>query len=359
MPNDGFTQQLDDFWAAVLRRDRSYEGQFFLAVKTTGVFCRPGCPARTPQRRNVEFFPDAQAALFAGYRACMRCKPLLASSAAVPLAMELKAWVDADPAARLREQDLRDRGIDPSTARRQFQKAFGMTFHAYQRARRMGAALSTVRQGAPVIDAQLAHGFESASGFRDAFAKVFGAPPSRAAGVRQLLARWIDTPLGAMLAVADDEGLHLIDWVDRRGLERAIGRLKVRLKAAIVPGPHAVLDQAARKMAEYFAGRRRVFTLPLAPQGTPFQNAVWNALVQIPAGETRTYSGLAATLGQPTAVRAVARANGDNFRGIVVPCHRVIGADGNLTGYGGGLARKRWLIEHERRLRVAPGNSGA
>ena len=129
------------------------------------------------------------------------------------------------------------KGIDPSTARRQFQKAFGMTFHAYQRARRMGAALTTVRERfAPVIDAQVAHGFESASGFREAFAKVFGAPPSRAVHVRQLLARWIDTPLGAMLAVADNDGLHLIDWVDRRGLERAIARLKSRLKAAIVAG---------------------------------------------------------------------------------------------------------------------------
>ena len=348
MPNDGFTQQLDDFWAAVERRDRGYEGLFFLAVKTTGVFCRAGCPARAPLRRNVVFFPDAQSALYAGFRACQRCKPLVQSSGVFPLAAQLKSWVDADPAARLREQDLRNRGIDPSTARRQFQKAFGMTFHAYQRARRMGAALTTVREGAPVIDAQVAHGFESASGFREAFAKVFGAPPSRAAFVRQLLARWIDTPLGAMLAIADDEGLHLIDWVDRRGLERAISRLKSRLKAAIVPGQHAMLDQAAREIGEYFAMQRHSFDLPLAPLGTPFQNAVWAELVKIPMGETRTYSGIATTLGQPTAVRAVARANGDNFRGIVVPCHRVIGADGDLTGYGGGLARKRWLIEFER-----------
>lgn len=343
-----FTTQADEFWGAVERRDRGYEGLFFLGVRTTGIFCRPGCPARTPMRRNVEFFPDAQSAMYAGFRACQRCKPLASSTGAYPLARRLKGMVDEEPSRRFREQDLRIQGIDPSTARRQFQKAFGMSFHAYQRARRMGAALHHVREGAPVIDSQLAHGFESASGFREAFAKVFGAPPSKAASIRTLLARWIETPLGAMLAIADDEGLHLLDWVDRRGLERAIGRLKSRLKVAIVPDRHVVLDQAAREIEEYFAGTRHRFTLPLAPQGTPFQQAVWKLLMQIPAGETRTYGGLAVALGQPTAVRAVARANGDNFRGIVVPCHRVVGADGDLTGYGGGLARKRWLIEHER-----------
>jgi AraC family transcriptional regulator of adaptative response/methylated-DNA-[protein]-cysteine methyltransferase len=156
--------------------------------------------------------------------------------------------------------------------------------------------------------------------------------------------------LGAILALADDDGLYVFDWVDRRGLEREIVRLRARTKFAIVPGSHQVLDQATREIDEYFAGKRKVFTLPLAHRGTEFQRRVWDALLNIPAGETRSYAEIAKGIGEAKAVRAVARANGDNYRGIIIPCHRVIGSDGSLTGYGGGLARKQWLLDHERSM---------
>lgn len=335
-------------WNAVVKRDRGYEGIFFLGVRTTGIFCRPGCPARTPLKENVEFFHDPSAAMHAGYRACQRCKPLH-SAGKVPTHVEmLRKLVEADPATRLSEQSLVGMGIDPSTARRQFKRYFGMTFHAYQRARRMGSALATVRKGANMLDTQLDHGFESSSGFREAFAKLFGTAPSKASGVNCLMSRWIESPLGPMLAIADDRGLHIFDWVDRRGLERAIGALRKKEKAVIVPGEHPVLDQAEREIGEYFAGKRRKFDVKLAHRGTDFQRDVWARLLKIPAGETRSYADLAVSIGKPTAVRAVARANGDNFRGIIIPCHRVIGSDGSLTGYGGGLARKQWLLDFEK-----------
>ncbi len=333
---------------AFLASDSRYEGIFFVAVKTTRIFCRPTCKARKPFLKNVEFFADKSDALHAGYRPCLRCKPMHTVAEVPAFVEKLKALVDADPTARLRERDLLDLGIEPTTARRQFQRAFGMSFHAYQRARRMGSALATVRKGSNVLDTQLDHGFESSSGFREAFAKVFGAPPSKASGVKCLYARWLDSPLGPMLAIADDRGLHVVDWVDRRGLERAIERLRAREKAAIVPGAHPVLDQIERELREYFAGTLLQFQTPLAPWGTPFQNSVWQQLLAIPRGQTRAYAELAKALGAPKAVRAVARANGDNFRGVIIPCHRVIGSDGSLTGYGGGLARKQWLLDHER-----------
>ena len=350
MNNQKFTEREEEFWRALQSRDSSYEGIFFLGVKTTGIFCRPVCSARKPLRKNVEFFPGKVEALHAGFRPCLRCKPMHTTGEVPTLVEKLRKQIEEDPGARLRESDLINMGIDPSTARRQFQRFFGMSFQAYQRARRMGSALAAVRKGVNVLDTQLDHGFESSSGFREAFGKLFGTAPSRSGGVHCLLSKWIESPLGAILALADDDGLYVFDWVDRRGLEREIVRLRARTKFAIVPGTHPVLDQATREIDEYFAGQRKVFTLPLAHRGTDFQRRVWDALLNIPAGETRSYAEIAKGIGEPKAVRAVARANGDNYRGIIIPCHRVIGSDGSLTGYGGGLARKQWLLDHERAM---------
>ena len=337
----------EERWQAFTARDSEYEGVFFVGVTTTRIFCRPTCSARKPLRKNTEFFDTRSAALHAGFRPCLRCKPMQSTQEVPDLVEMLRKRVDSDPATPLRERDLRAMGIDPSTARRQFQRYFGMSFHAYQRARRMGAALAAVKGGMNVLDTQLDHGFESASGFREAFAKIFGAPPSKSSGVHCLLSRWVETPLGAMLVLADDAGVHVFDFVDRRGLEREILRLRARSKVAIVPGDHPLLDQAEKEMGEYFAGKRVCFTLPLAERGTDFQRAVWQQLLLIPPGETRAYADIAKAIEKPTANRAVARANGDNFRAIIIPCHRVIGSDGSLTGYGGGLARKQWLLDHE------------
>ncbi|MEP7157664.1 MAG: trifunctional transcriptional activator/DNA repair protein Ada/methylated-DNA--[protein]-cysteine S-methyltransferase [Betaproteobacteria bacterium] len=350
MSNQRFTEREDEFWRALQTRDSSYEGIFFLGVKTTGIFCRPICSARKTLRKNVEFFPGKVEALHAGFRPCLRCKPMHTTGEVPTLVEKLRRQIEANPTERLRERDLAEMGIDPSTARRQFQRFFGMSFQSYQRARRMGSALAAVRKGVNVLDTQLDHGFESSSGFREAFAKLFGTAPSKSSGVHCLFSSWIESPLGAILALADDDGLHVFDWVDRRGLEREIVRLRARTKFAIVPGKHPVLDQAAREIGEYFAGTRSVFTVPLATRGTDFQRQVWEELLRIPAGTTRSYSEIAQRIGSPKSVRAVARANGDNFRGIIIPCHRVIGSDGSLTGYGGGLARKQWLLDHERKI---------
>ncbi len=346
---------VDAMWRAFAARDATFDGVFFTGVTSTRIFCRPTCPARKPKRENVEFFAAADDAMYAGFRACLRCRPMDQGDKPA-LVAKLVRLIEDDPASRIREGELPGMGIDPSTARRQFQRYFGMTFQAYARARRMGAALAQVRnakyakntKGGSVLDQQLDAGFDSPSGYREAFAKLFGERPSNARAVNVMVSRWLETPLGPMLAIANDDGIQVLDFVNRRGLEREITRLRARTKCVVLPGAHPHLDHAAREIAEYYRGQRQQFTLTLAVRGTDFQRAVWAQLLAIPPGQTRSYAAIAKALGQPTAVRAVARANGDNYRAIVIPCHRVIGSDGSLTGYGGGLARKQWLLDHEQ-----------
>ena len=239
--------------------------------------------------------------------------------------------------------------IDPSTARRQFKRHYGMTFQAYHRARRMGLALSEVRKGSRVDEARNGSGFESESGFREAFAKIFGEPPTNAKNRAPLFVERIDTPLGAMIAVADDEGLRLLEFIDRRATERELSTLRKRLATNVVPGEHRHLTATRQQLADYFSGRNLEFDIPLAPVGSAFQLRAWKILRSIPLGETRSYSWMAKRLGDENARRAVGRANGTNMICIVIPCHRVIRADGTLCGYGGGLWRKKWLLDHERR----------
>jgi AraC family transcriptional regulator of adaptative response/methylated-DNA-[protein]-cysteine methyltransferase len=337
-------------YRAVVDRDSQFEGVFYVAVRTTGVFCRPTCPARKPRPENVEYFRSPQEAVHRGYRPCLRCKPMDKPDGPPELAARLLALVERAPAAKLSDSDLEAMNIDPSTARRQFRRYYGMTFHAYHRARRMGLALREVRKGKPVIEAQVENGFESASGFSEAFKHVFGAPPSRSVQVDCLVARWIETPLGPMLALANQDGLHLLEFIDRRGLENELIWIRNRIKSPVVPGNNAHLARTAEELKKYFEGTALEFTAPLVMIGSEFERRVWDLLRLIPAGETRSYSQLARGLGSPGAVRAVGRANGRNPLCLIVPCHRVIGADGNLVGYGGGLWRKKWLLDHERRV---------
>lgn len=330
---------------AFLDGDPAAEGIFLVAVRTTGIFCRPTCPARKPRPENVAFYPTARDALLGGFRPCKRCRPMDGAGRVPALVERLRGLVEGDPNGRVAEKDLAGLGIDASTARRQFRRYFGMTFHAYQRSRRIGLAHREARDGRGLLAVGLDHGYESASGFREAFARTFGVPPSdpRAAC---LFSRWVETPLGPMLALADDEGLHVLDFADRKGLDRKVATLKARKGVAIVPGDHPHLVAAG--LAAYFAGARLTIDVPTVPDGSPWQRLVWDQLRTIPPGETRSYAWMAQALDRPTATRAVGHANGQNFLCLVIPCHRVIRSDGDLSGYGGGPWRKRWLIDHER-----------
>jgi AraC family transcriptional regulator of adaptative response/methylated-DNA-[protein]-cysteine methyltransferase len=342
-----------EMYRALVERDQSFEGLFYACVRTTGIFCRPTCHARKPKPENVEFAPSIQEALHRGYRPCRLCEPMSAGTAAPNWLTPLLSEIQQHPDLRLRDHDLRVRGLDPVQVRRTFKRSFGMTFQAYQRACRLGTAMKALHQGAPTLDAGLEAGFESDSGFREAFARVFGEAPGRARGTALLTATWIETPLGPMLAVAGDGGLELLEFVDRRALETELRELRRTLKGAIVPGDHPVLRRTKQQLDEYFAGTRTTFDLALDQHGSDFQTAAWRALCEIPYGETRSYSDMARRVGSPAAVRAIGRVNGQNRIAIVVPCHRVIRADGSLCGYGGGRWRKQWLLDHEAASRTS------
>ena len=339
----------DAMYRALVNRDSSFEGIFFVGVRTTGIFCRPTCSAKKPARTNVDFFATPSEALHGGYRPCLRCRPMDRSERPPKLIEQLRVEVERAPGGRLTDKELAALSIDPSTARRQFKRHYGMTFQAYYRARRMGLALREVRKGGRVDEAQDGSGFESASGFREAFTRIFGNPPTAAKSRGCMFAERIETPLGAMLAVADDEGLRLLEFADRRALERELTILRHRLKTNVVPGEHRYLEMIRAQLTRYFSGENLAFEIPLAPIGSEFQMRAWDVLRSIPIAETRSYSWMAERLGIPGARRAVGRANGTNMLSIIVPCHRVIRADGTLCGYGGGLWRKKWLLDHERR----------
>jgi AraC family transcriptional regulator of adaptative response/methylated-DNA-[protein]-cysteine methyltransferase len=204
--------------------------------------------------------------------------------------------------------------------------------------------------GGKVITAQHEASFESASAFRAAFARLLGCTPTDLRQNRLLRAIWIPTPLGDMIAVSSRSHLHLLEFVDRKGLARELKHLAPHEGIGIGAMPPS--EQAAAELDDYFAARSSRFDTPLALSGSPFAQQVWHALREIPAGETRSYSEIAHKIGRPSAARAVARANGANQLALMIPCHRVIGSDGALTGYGGGLWRKQRLIEIERQLKT-------
>ena len=332
---------------AFLERDASYNGVFFVAVRTTAIFCRPTCPARKPRPKNVEYFPTAQAALFAGYRPCKRCRPLEPDDRPEWVS-RLLADVEREPGARITDAELKKRGVDPATVRRYFQGRYGMTFQAYTRARRLAGALKQIREGAALDSVVFDSGYESHSGFRDAFTRTFGEAPGKRANGECVLLSWLRSPLGPFVAGATAEGICLLEFTDRRMLETQFATVRRLFKGTIMPGSNPHLEMLERELASYFAGALREFSVPLVFPGTPFQKRVWEELLKIPYGQTRSYEQLARTIGSPSAVRAVGHANGMNRIAIVIPCHRVINKDGKLGGYGGGLRRKEYLIELER-----------
>ncbi|MEJ6392149.1 trifunctional transcriptional activator/DNA repair protein Ada/methylated-DNA--[protein]-cysteine S-methyltransferase [Gymnodinialimonas sp. 2305UL16-5] len=341
----------ETLYQALLDRNASFDGQAYVAVATTGVFCRLTCPARKPKLENCTFYASVGACIDAGYRACKRCHPMAPMADADPAIAVLLAALDRAPERRWSEADIRQMGFDPSTIRRSFKRQFGMTFLDMARQRRLREGFVTISNGGKVIDAQLDARFESASAFRTAFANLLGRAPGQLDPNPLLHADWIETPLGDMISVASQTELHLLEFVERKALRRELGKLETSVKGRIGIGKTEISDQIAEELTAFFEGRSANFQTPLAYHGSDFTRAVWHTLRAIPAGVTRTYSQIAEEIGRPDATRAVARANGANQLALIVPCHRVIGADGSLTGYGGGLWRKQKLLEIERHYR--------
>ena len=328
--------------------DTAYNGIFYVAVKMTGIFCLPSCAARKPYPKNVEFFATPDEALFAGYRPCKRCRPLEKLGQLPEWAESLLRDVEAYAGSRLKDDDLRARGLDPANVRRFFLKRYGQTFQAYTRARRLGKALNALQQGAAIDEVALGYGYESHSGFREAFTRLFGQAPGQSHEAACIVVAWLETPIGRLVSGATSEGICLLEFTDRPILEAEFAALQKRFGAVIVPGTNVHLEQLQVELAHYFTGHLRQFSVPLVLAGTPFQEDVWRSLLDIPYGETRSYDELAKKLGHPNAQRAVGQANGANRISILVPCHRVVNKQGKLAGYGGGVWRKQLLLALER-----------
>ncbi|WP_295938646.1 bifunctional transcriptional activator/DNA repair enzyme AdaA [uncultured Alistipes sp.] len=340
--------QKEIFYKAFLERDSSFEGVFFVGVKTTGIFCRPTCPAK-PKRENIEFFASAAEAMHNGYRPCKVCKPLEKQGDPPSDIRGLLKYMEENPAMRITDASLKDMGLEPARVRRWFLKTHSLTFHAYQRMHRANSAFQRLQAEERVTDIAYDSGYDSLSGFNSMFKHIVGASPLKCKGMRIVNVMRVETDLGMMIAAATDKGVCMFEFADYKLLELELRQLAETFGAPLVEGDNPHLRTLRGQLEQYFKGERRDFDIPLDLAGTEFQKQVWLALRQIPYGSTTTYARQAELLGRPSAVRAVANANGKNKISIILPCHRVIGADGTLTGYGGGIWRKKKLLEFEKR----------
>jgi AraC family transcriptional regulator of adaptative response/methylated-DNA-[protein]-cysteine methyltransferase len=338
----------DRMYQAIVEKDTSFEGVFFTAVKTTGIFCRPSCTARKPKKENVEFFHSSKEAVTKGYRPCKVCRPLEMLYETPEYIKAILQELSDDPSRKFKDDDLLQKGIEPSAIRRWFLKNHGITFQAYQRMFRINSAFKKIQDGEAIAPAAFDVGYESLSGFTDSFKTVFGVSPKKAGKQRVIDLRRIETPLGTMFACGVKEGICLLEFSDRKMLETEFKAISKALNATIVQGDNEHFPVLEQQLKEYFEGKRKTFSVMLFSPGSEFQNQVWSGLQDIPYGSTRSYKEQALFLSRPEAIRAVANANGMNRISILVPCHRVIGSDGSLTGYGGGIWRKQWLLNHEQ-----------
>ena len=333
----------DTAWAAFEARDRHSDGRFVGAVSTTGIYCKPSCPARRPRRAHMRFYPGPAAARAAGFRACLRCKPdeVARDRVAVARAVELIAAARETFALEALAAAV---GYAPHHFHRLFKRATGVTPAAYARALKAQAAARALTDAEGVTDAIYEAGYSAPSRFYAGAAPRLGMPPSVwAHGGRGVTIRWTlaETSLGPMLVAATDQGLC------RVAFDEDVAALHARFPAAaIVPGDAALAALVAQVVAGVESPDREL-DLPLDVRGTAFQEAIWQALRSIPLGETRTYAELAASAGNPAAVRAAGSACGANPVAVVVPCHRAQRSDGTLGGYAYGLARKVALRRRE------------
>jgi len=315
-----------------------------------GIFCRPGCPARLPLRKNCVFLEDAQAALSVGFRPCKRCHPLGGQHRDLE---RLMADIYSDSEADWSEAALKAKGFSPTTLRRQFKDHTGFGLADFIRWVRLGQAHKIITKGESVMNAQLEAGFESASGFRAAYADLFGVAPSKTKSGEKsdnttpLNIAWFETPMGRMVSIADEHVLYMLEFTNRVKMFAQVKRLHRVHKRPIIMGRTAITEQIEGELKGYFKGDLKAFETRLHLTGTDFQKQTWEQLQAIPYGETRAYADLAIAVGNAKAVRAVAGSNSKNGLALIVPCHRVIAKDGTLGGYAGGLDRKRALLTLE------------
>jgi AraC family transcriptional regulator of adaptative response/methylated-DNA-[protein]-cysteine methyltransferase len=340
----------DTAWAAFMRRDRAWDGRVIGAVKTTGIYCKPSCPAKRPLREHVEFFATADEARAAGFRSCLRCRPDEVGRDREAVAAAVKLIEQSEEAPSLAEL-AEAVGYAPHHFQRIFKRGLGVSPAEYARAVRNRRVQAALKQNDRVTDAVYDAGYSGPSGFYSDAKERLGMTPSawRNGGQGETI-RWthFDSPLGQMLIAATSKGICRLTFDDDVQSLR-----KLFPKATIVEdagGLRELVEGALAAIEQPLVARE----LPIDVAGTAFQESVWRELRKIPLGETRSYAQIAAAIGQPAAVRAVGTANGDNHVAVLIPCHRVIRSDGSLGGYAGGLDRKRKLLAAEGHASASP-----
>ena len=360
-------------WQQVLARDASADGQFVYAVKSTKIYCRPSCPSRRPERKNVSFFPTPALAEAAGFRPCLRCEPQRTTPKQDPQAAAIaKAaeFLTEHASQRTRLDDLATAaGLGKFALQRGFKRVLGVTPGDFAREQRKERFRDKVRKPKlSITDAVYEAGFGSPSRLYEGVAQTLGMSPTamKAGGAGEIIHyATTDSPLGRLLVATTARGLCAVLFADSEAeaaaeLRERFPQAALRIAGTGLAGtgragtgrdlaaPEPGLAEAVRFVLSHLRETPTAATLPFHVRATAFQQRVWRALLDIPRGETRTYAQIAAAVGSPKAVRAVGTACGSNLLAVVVPCHRVVGADGRLTGYRWGIERKRQLLEMER-----------
>jgi len=333
----------DTAWAAFMRRDRSWDGRVIGAVKTTGIYCKPSCPARRPKREHVIFYASGEEARTAGFRPCLRCKPdeVGRDREAIAAAVGLIERAEEPPSLAELAESV---GYAPHHFQRLFKRDLGVSPAEYARGLRNRRTETALKAHGRVTDAVYDAGYQSPSGFyNDAKERLGMTPSAWRDGGRGETVRWttFESPLGEMLIAATSKGICRLTFDDS---EESLMRIFPR---ATIVKDEGGLRELVEGALEAIERPLAMPDLPIDVAGTAFQEAVWRELRKIPAGETRSYAEIAAAIGAPKAVRAVGSANGDNHVCVLIPCHRVIRSDGSLGGYGGGIERKKKLLASE------------
>jgi AraC family transcriptional regulator of adaptative response/methylated-DNA-[protein]-cysteine methyltransferase len=341
----------EECWTALEKRDASADGKFFYGVRTTGVYCRPGCTSRLPLRKNTMFFDTPVEAEAAGLRPCKRCRPTDGSSASRHIAAIEKACALLEKSETVPSlAELADAaGVSPFHFHRVFKQITGATPRDYARTHRLGRLAEKLDSGEPVTESIYASGFGASSRAYDAAPAGLGMTPGarrRGGAGHTIRFATVETPLGWALVAATQRGICMTALAG--DCDSLVTALRQRFPAAAVIADDAGLKDWADRIVHFITAPDRNLDLPLDIQGTAFQARVWRALQKIPFGKTASYTEIAAALGQPKAVRAVAQACAANKLALLVPCHRVIRSDGDLGGYRWGVERKRALLAKER-----------
>jgi AraC family transcriptional regulator of adaptative response/methylated-DNA-[protein]-cysteine methyltransferase len=353
--------RVEDYWQAVQTRDRGADGAFVYAVRSTGIYCRPSCPSRKPRREQVVFFPLPEAAEQKGFRACQRCRPRATrlhdsrSEAVALVCRQIEAQIrneDDDSKSRLALSTLSSGvGMGPHQLERAFRRVMGITPRQYADAQRMRRLKSSLKKGDDVTTALYDAGYSSSSRLYERSPSQLGMTPAtyRQGGAGMQIHYTIaNSPLGRLLVAATDRGISALYLGEKdASLEAALRKEYPRAQIDNDSAGSKSLEGWVSKILAHLRGKEPHLDLPTDVQATAFRRHVWEELKRIPYGATRTYTEIARAIGQPKAIRAVARACATNPVSIVVPCHRVVRADGNLAGYRWGLDRKRTLLEHE------------